>query len=133
MVDMSPEAVTRRLRLMDELWELSVALMDARKVPQGGRDVGLLAKELVRLIEFVPRTKAELSDWYEQARLLQAGDLLKGAPHFVWHYLADADIRMKDDVYAEMQNRRIKTVLDYLNKGVMPSDEDVDENEVVAG
>ena len=30
MVDMSPEAVTRRLRLMDELWELSVKLMNGK-------------------------------------------------------------------------------------------------------
>ena len=30
MADMSPEAVTKRLRLMDELWELSVALMNAK-------------------------------------------------------------------------------------------------------
>jgi hypothetical protein len=28
-VDMSPEAVSRRLHIMDELWELSVALMDS--------------------------------------------------------------------------------------------------------
>lgn len=30
MADMSPEAVTQRLRLMDELWELSVALMNSK-------------------------------------------------------------------------------------------------------
>jgi hypothetical protein len=30
MVDMSPDAITPRLRLMDELWELSVALMNAK-------------------------------------------------------------------------------------------------------
>ena len=29
MVDMSPEAITKRLRLMDELWELSVKLMNS--------------------------------------------------------------------------------------------------------
>jgi len=31
-VDMSPEAVTQRLRLMDDLWVLSVKLMNSRKV-----------------------------------------------------------------------------------------------------
>ena len=31
-VDMSPEAVTARLRLMDELWLLSVKLMNSKKV-----------------------------------------------------------------------------------------------------
>lgn len=30
-VDMSPEAVTRRLKLMDELWILSMKLMGAGK------------------------------------------------------------------------------------------------------
>ena len=30
-VDMSPEAVTRRLKLMDELWVLSMKLMNAGK------------------------------------------------------------------------------------------------------
>ena len=30
-VDMSPEAVTRRLKLMDELWVLSMRLMSAGK------------------------------------------------------------------------------------------------------
>ena len=31
-VDMSPEAVTARLRMMDELWVLSVKLMNSKKV-----------------------------------------------------------------------------------------------------
>ncbi len=31
-VDMSPEAVTQRLRTMDDLWLLSVKLMNAKKV-----------------------------------------------------------------------------------------------------
>jgi hypothetical protein len=31
-VDMSPEAVTQRLKLMDELWLLSVKLMNNKKI-----------------------------------------------------------------------------------------------------
>lgn len=31
-IDMSPEAVTERLKLMDELWLLSVKLMNSKKV-----------------------------------------------------------------------------------------------------
>jgi hypothetical protein len=38
MVDMSPEAVGERLRLMGELWELSVKLMDAKKVDEESDD-----------------------------------------------------------------------------------------------
>jgi hypothetical protein len=37
MADMSPEAVTQRLRLMDELWELSVALVNAKEVSPSER------------------------------------------------------------------------------------------------
>ncbi|HEV8592613.1 MAG TPA: hypothetical protein VGQ55_10960 [Pyrinomonadaceae bacterium] len=84
-----------------------------------------LAEELAILVEFVPKTKDELELWYDRAQVvLEDSDLLKGAPHFLWHYLADADIRMKDDVYAEMQGRRINLLLQHLKRGVMPSDED---------
>lgn len=31
-VDMSPEAITERLKLMDELWLLSVKLMNNKKI-----------------------------------------------------------------------------------------------------
>ena len=33
-VDMSPEAVTNRLKTMEQLWELSVNLMQAREIPK---------------------------------------------------------------------------------------------------
>ncbi|PYT01345.1 MAG: hypothetical protein DMF63_00390 [Acidobacteria bacterium] len=39
MVDMSPSEVTERLRLMGELWELSVKLMDSKKVVEQSVDL----------------------------------------------------------------------------------------------
>ena len=33
-VDMSPKAVKARMQLMDELWELSVKLMNSRRVDE---------------------------------------------------------------------------------------------------
>ncbi len=33
-IDMSPEAVTNRLRTMEQLWELSVNLMKAREISE---------------------------------------------------------------------------------------------------
>lgn len=33
-VDMSPEAVTNRLKIMEQLWELSINLMQAREVSE---------------------------------------------------------------------------------------------------
>jgi len=92
--------------------------------------IRLLETALRSLTAFVPTTKDEITQWYEQARRLKATHLRGGedyldVPHFLWHYLSDADIRMKDEVYAEMQNRRINLLLDYLHLGVMPSDDDL--------
>lgn len=83
-----------------------------------------LAEELTRLVEFVPATKDELEQWYDQAQKLQEGQLLRGAPHFLYHYLSDADIRMKDEVYSEMQNSMINSLLQRLRHGAMPTDEE---------
>ncbi len=86
-----------------------------------------LAEALASLVNFVPETSDDLHRWYDQAQcILDDHELLLEAPHFLWHYLSDADIRMKDEEYAEMQNRRIDLVLQHLKQGVMPSDEDTD-------
>jgi len=37
-VDMSPKAVTERLKMMDELWLLSVKLMNSKKVKSAKND-----------------------------------------------------------------------------------------------
>jgi hypothetical protein len=34
IVDMSPEAVTNRLKIMEQLWELSINLMQAKEVSE---------------------------------------------------------------------------------------------------
>ncbi len=33
-VDMSPEAVTNRLKIMEQLWELSINLMQAKEISE---------------------------------------------------------------------------------------------------
>lgn len=33
-VDMSPEGVTNRLKMMEQLWELSISLMQAKEVSE---------------------------------------------------------------------------------------------------
>ena len=82
-----------------------------------------LGEALAALCEFVPSSKYELNQWYDQAQHLIDGPLkVIGVPHFLWHYLSDADIRMKDDEYAEMQNDRVKTLLQHLRSGTMPDD-----------
>ena len=90
-----------------------------------------LAEALTGLTEFVPVSKDELDQWYVQAQqlkddhLLAPGGLSQYMPYFLWHYLSDADIRMKDEVYAEMQNRQLNSLLKHLKRGVLPSNEDL--------
>ncbi len=44
-VDMSPEAVTQRLRTLDELWLLSVKLMNSKKVKTAKFSVEKITKQ----------------------------------------------------------------------------------------
>jgi len=43
-------------------------------------------------------------------------------PEAVWHYLIDADIRLKDPRYARMQNEAMWGVLDEMKRGVLLAD-----------
>jgi hypothetical protein len=52
-IDMSPEAITNRLGLMEQLWELSVSLMSARPVE--------LRSEAVSNKESVETTEASIN------------------------------------------------------------------------
>ena len=85
-----------------------------------------LADELRYLSELVPSTKEELAEWNKLARDIEANLLLgptgvsEYIPEFLWHYLADADIRMKDKQYADLQNRGIRELIQQLSSGVMP-------------
>jgi hypothetical protein len=38
-------------------------------------------------------------------------------PHFTWHYLADADIRSRDEAYRRSQERDLEAVLPRLQCG----------------
>jgi hypothetical protein len=88
--------------------------------------INRLAGALSELIKFVPTTKEELTLWYDAAQaIMNDREMMVNAPHFLYHYFHDADIRMKDSKYAEMQNARVNDLLDYLRRGVMPADDEV--------
>ena len=93
---------------------------------KGQDKIRRLAEALKQLVEFDPVSKEELTRWCDMAqKIIDDWEGPFAWPHFLWHYLSDADIRMKDAVYAEMQNERINELIKYLNRGVMPSDKDV--------
>lgn len=68
------------------------------------------------LIESEPNSLSELMSWSERAvsvKELMASDVGDiQIPHALWHYLDDADIRLKDDRYAVEQIKYIKTIMD---------------------
>lgn len=68
-------------------------------------------------------SKKDLEEWYEQASeihkriaVTKESDIGK-IPEFIWHYLSDADIRMKDSRYLEIQDKGIKEIIALLSKG----------------
>ena len=87
------------------------------------RQVGRMLRELA---ESTPEDARALPAWYERARELEAvlrsdrGALSDAIPHFVWHYLADADIRARDLEYRADQQAVILGIIVALEAGRRP-------------
>jgi hypothetical protein len=83
---------------------------------------------LRELAESTPEDATQLPAWYERAREFEAmlradtGPLRDAIPHFVWHYLADADIRARDDGYRTDQQAEILEIIMALEAGRKPDD-----------
>ena len=93
-------------------------------------ELNFVADSLADLQRFAPCSKRELKQWYESAHQLENALVARAGfseklPHFVWHYLSDADIRLKDSDYAEHQGRIIGRLIESLRRGKMPSDEEI--------
>lgn len=61
------------------------------------------------LMEAEPTAKEDLAHWYalsDEAKKILMNQSID-IPHLIWHYLDDADIRLKDSTYASMQNAQI--------------------------
>ncbi len=59
-----------------------------------------------------PTERAQLHSWYERAHLVSEHiqtnpELCSVVPELVWHYLSDADIRLKDKRYAKVQREAL--------------------------
>jgi len=78
-----------------------------------------LAADLRELASNEPKNRAGLDRWYEDARRVQdriasAPDVTTGVPDFIWHYLSDADVRLKDPRYAQVQQEMLTELLAML-------------------
>jgi hypothetical protein len=62
-------------------------------------------------------TRDQLDEWRAAAQELErsiSGELADRIPHFVWHYLSDADIRFRDEGYRREQARELEAALKEL-------------------
>jgi hypothetical protein len=79
-----------------------------------------LSRRLRTLSQRPLRNGAELIEWHAAAadlrQRLEAAPaaVVDLVPHFVWHYLADADIRMNDAGYRQDQEQQLESVLTKL-------------------
>jgi len=82
-------------------------------ISEDARD--LIIRYVFDLMDNEPTSRSAMIDWYERTKKVRAliqedtGELK--VPHALWHYLDDADIRMKDHRYAESQILQIKEAL----------------------
>jgi hypothetical protein len=82
-----------------------------------------VARRIRELAALSPSDAGELDTWYAAAKELE--DWLRArpprindqVPHFVWHYLNDADIRCRDEVYRRHQERELAEALKQLESG----------------
>ena len=83
---------------------------------------------LRELAESTPEDVRQLPAWYERAREFESilrsdtGSLSDAIPHFVWHYLADADVRARDAGYRTDQQATILEIIMALEAGRRPDD-----------
>jgi hypothetical protein len=87
--------------------------------------IAFAGRALRRLAECSPTDPSELNDWNERARefeqfLKMQPDLCNAIPHFVWHYLADADIRAREPQYRAGQQTKILRIASELETGTPP-------------
>jgi len=87
-----------------------------------------LGSALKLLMANQPKNRMELDEWNIKARdleqeLRKEGGLASDVPHLLWHFLADADIRMKSHSYRKMQDAQMQILCAHLVRGVIPPDE----------
>jgi hypothetical protein len=63
-----------------------------------------------------------LEAWYREAAALKGTleshpEISSLVPHFVWHYLDDADLRLKDSAYRASQEQQLLATLRTMEKG----------------
>ena len=87
-----------------------------------------VGRRLRKLSDSPPSDGSSLEQWTRDAQEIQrhlASDprLSAAIPHFVWRYLSDADIRLRDFEYRISQQSTMEEILVSLEAGVIPPDD----------
>jgi len=74
-----------------------------------------IRSEIHNLIKMEPSSGSQLADWYKSTcsarSLMELDNGELQVPHILWHYLADADIRLKDRRYSDVQLAEVQEQL----------------------
>ena len=83
-----------------------------------------IASRLRKLQQTSPTTKDGLVAWYSESRAfaqwLELQPSAVDLPEEVWHYLHDADIRVKDQERRKQQDKMLNEVIASLERGNVP-------------
>ncbi len=83
-----------------------------------------IASRLRTLQQASPTTKDGLAAWYSESRVfaqwLELQPSAVDLPEEVWHYLHDADIRVKDPERREQQDKMLSAIIASLERGNVP-------------
>ena len=96
-----------------------------------------IAGELRQLVSTSPVRSEDVESWDAVAR--KAYDRLSGKfpdvvlPHFVMHYVHDADVRARDAGYRAEQARQMESLIGELERGVLPADQEREVSPALAG
>ncbi|HUD42802.1 MAG TPA: hypothetical protein VMR06_12500 [Dokdonella sp.] len=84
-----------------------------------------MASDLRALRQWPLREASDLDGWHReiQAVVERWG---RDLPHMpivpeIWHYLHDADIRLRDRAYCVAQEARLDTIITDMERGVLPA------------
>ena len=82
-----------------------------------------IAKRLRELSRRPLARPDDLEEWYEAAAEFRSWlssapeHVVDALPDFVWHYIEDADIRVRDAIYRDRQNLELAALLESLDRG----------------
>jgi hypothetical protein len=123
---LDPNAHRRLYERVFNLVEAAFSRSEKRQCDELAERMRAIAAELEALLHLPLSTPADLDSWYVSARRFNErlktypNDVLRRLPHDLWHYLDDADIRLRTPQYAEAQNERVLAWITALWEGRDP-------------